>query len=48
MIALAGTETNISKQMKLSERIKKWVFQSTDLVHWDKEAQIRFLVSHST
>jgi thymidylate synthase len=49
MIALAGKNgANISKQMKREELIK-WVFQSTDLkCIGDKEAQIRFLVSHST
>jgi hypothetical protein len=47
MIALAGKNgANISKQMKREELIK-WVFQSTDLKCGDKEAQIRFLVSHS-
>jgi hypothetical protein len=45
MIALAGKNgANISKQMKREELIK-WVFRVMDLVHWDKEAQIRFLVS---
>jgi hypothetical protein len=48
MIALAGKNgANISKQK--SEELIKWVFQSTDLkCIGDKEAQIRFLVSHST
>jgi hypothetical protein len=47
MIALAGKNgANISKQMKREELmgIPEYGFE----VHWDKEAQIRFLVSHST
>jgi thymidylate synthase len=49
MIALAGKNgANISKQMKREELIKMGIPEYGFEVHWDKEAQIRFLVSHST
>jgi ABC-type branched-subunit amino acid transport system ATPase component len=48
MIALAGKNgANISKQMKREELIKMGIPEYGFEVHWDKEAQIRFLVSHS-
>jgi hypothetical protein len=49
MIALAGKNgANISKQMKREELIKMGIPEYGFEVHWGQEAQIRFLVSHST
>jgi hypothetical protein len=49
MIALAGKNgANISKQMKREELIKNGYSRVRFEVHWGQEAQIRFLVSHST
>jgi hypothetical protein len=49
MIALAGKNgANISKQMKREELIKMGIPEYGLKCIGDKEAQIRFLVSHST